>query len=219
MKVDPKAPVPGEMPKSDLHKKKFENEPKEEDQKKLKQNKPAASVEFKIEEDSFDDADVAEHIKSDPAKEKEEKAKKEAAESGTKLPEKKKTDEPIKNIKDMHEELIKSIRDSDSSLRIEVSKLNDDEIDEQIEEHKASLEVAEMRRKSAEAMAKKIKEEDEAEAKANKAALIEKEKKDKLNQDFTISTTKLEEGQTEKAQPQEEKVVAKKPEPKKVETP
>ena len=58
-----------------------------------------------------------------------------------------------------------------------------------------------MRRKSAEAMAKKIKEEDEAEAKANKAALIEKEKKDKLNQDFTISTTKLEEGQTEKAQP------------------
>ena len=130
LKVDPKAPVPGEMPKSDLHKKKFENEPKEEDQKKLKQNKPAASVEFKIEEDSFDDVDVAEHIKSDPAKEKEEKAKKEAAESGAKLPEKKKTDEPIKNIKDMHEELIKSIRDSDSSLRIEVSKLNDDEIDE-----------------------------------------------------------------------------------------
>ena len=84
----------------------------------------------------------------------------------------------------MHEELIKSIKDSDSSLRIEVSKLNDDEIDEQIEEHKASLEVAEMRRKSAEAMAKKIKEEDEAEAKASKAALVEKEKRDRLNQDY-----------------------------------
>ena len=101
----------------------------------------------------------------------------------------------------MHEELIKSIRDSDSSLRIEVSKLNDDEIDEQIEQHKASLEIAELRRKSAEAMAKKIQEEDEADKKASKAALIEKEKKERNNQDFTITTTKLEEGQVEKAQP------------------
>lgn len=48
-----------------------------------------------------------------------------------KEPEKKKDpSEPIKNVKDLHEELIKNIRDSDSSLRIEVSTLNDDEIDE-----------------------------------------------------------------------------------------
>ena len=41
-------------------------------------------------------------------------------------------------------------------------------------------------------MAKKIKEEDEADAKASKAALAEKEKRDRLNQDYTISTSKLE---------------------------
>ena len=44
--------------------------------------------------------------------------------------EKKDPDAPIKNVKDLHEELIKNIKDSDSSLRIEVSKLSDDEIDE-----------------------------------------------------------------------------------------
>lgn len=46
--------------------------------------------------------------------------------------------------------MIKDIRDSDTSLRIEVSKLNDDEIDQEIENHKESLKVAEMRRKGAE---------------------------------------------------------------------
>lgn len=69
--------------------------------------------------------------------------------------------------------MIKNIRDSDSSLRIEVSSLNDDEIDEQIEAHKESLKIAEMRRNSAEEAAKRIKEEDEAEEKAAKAALVE----------------------------------------------
>lgn len=43
---------------------------------------------------------------------------------------KKDPEAPIKTTKDLHEELIKNIRDSDSSLRIEVTKLNDDEIDE-----------------------------------------------------------------------------------------
>lgn len=56
--------------KGDEHKKKFEAEPKDEDQKKLKQTKPSSSPEFKIEEDSMDDEAVAEHIKTDPKKEK-----------------------------------------------------------------------------------------------------------------------------------------------------
>jgi hypothetical protein len=49
---------------------------------------------------------------------------------------KKDPEAPIKSTKDLHEELINNIRDSDSSLRIEVSKLSDDVIDEQIEAHK-----------------------------------------------------------------------------------
>ena len=108
---------------------------------------------------------------------------------------KKGADEPIRSTKDLHEELIKNIRDSDSSLRIEVSALNDDEIDEQIEKHKESLEIAEQRRKYTEDMAKKIKEEDEAAEKASKAALYEKEKRDRLNQEYTIATSKLEDVQ------------------------
>lgn len=67
-------------------------------------------------------------------------------------------------------------------------------------------------------MAKKIKEEDEAEMKANKAAMAEKEKKAHNNQDYSISTSKLEEAALEAEQPKEERVVVKKnPEPKKVE--
>lgn len=131
LKVDPKAPVPGDERKSnDEHKKKFEAEPKPEDQKKLDQKKPDPAPEFKIEEDSFDDADVAEHIKSDPVKEKKEKLKKKEEESGIKAEKGPDRSKPIKSNKDLHEELIKSIHDSDSSLRIEVSKLNDDDIDE-----------------------------------------------------------------------------------------
>lgn len=152
--------------------------------------------EFKIEEDSFDDADVAEHIKSDPKKEKKEKEDKKEKELGlsaTPKEIKKDPEAPIKSTKDLHEELIKNIRDSDSSLRIEVSKLNDDEIDEQIEKHKETLEIAEMRRKSAEEAAKRIKEEDEADAKASKAAMAEKDKKSHETADYTISTSKLEE--------------------------
>lgn len=213
LKVDPNAPEPGaeRLKKGDEHKKKFEAEPKEEDQKKLKQKKPDSAPEFKIEEDAFDDAEVAEHIKADPKKEKKEKEEKKLKDMGLdeetikalklkegkggELSEKQKDpDAPIKSTKDLHEELIKNIRDSDSSLRIEVSSLNDDEIDEQIEAHKESLKIAEMRRTSAEAAAKRIKEEDEAEEKAAKAALVEKQNKDRLNQDYTISTSKLEEG-------------------------
>jgi hypothetical protein len=64
LKIDPKAPVPGDQVKnSDEHKKKFEAEPKDEDQKKLKQTKPEAPKDFKIETNAFDDADVAEHIR------------------------------------------------------------------------------------------------------------------------------------------------------------
>jgi len=125
------------MKKGDEHKKKYEAEPKEEDQKKLKQKKPDAAPEFKIEEDAFDDADVAEHIKADPKKEKKEKEDKKLKDMGLddetikalklkdgkgELSEKKKDpDAPIRSTKDLHEELIKNIRDSDSSLRIEVS--------------------------------------------------------------------------------------------------
>lgn len=55
----------------------------------------------------------------------------------------KKAEEPIHNVKDLHEELIKDIRKSDSSLRIEVSKLNDEAIDDEIENHKETLKIAE----------------------------------------------------------------------------
>ena len=74
-----------------------------------------------------------------------------------------------------------------------MSQLNDDEIDEQIEAHKETLKIAELKRKSAEEAAKRIKEEDEAEEKKAKAALAEKERLDRLHQDYTISTSKLEE--------------------------
>jgi len=42
--------------------------------------------------------------------------------------------------------LVKSDKDSDAPLSIEVSKLSDDEIDEQIEQHQESIKVAELRR-------------------------------------------------------------------------
>lgn len=150
---------------------------------------------MKIEEEGFDDADVAEHIKSDPKKEKKEKLDKKEKELGLSptTEAKKDPEASIKSTKDLHEELIKNIRDSDSSLRIEVSKLNDDEIDEQIEKHKEDLEVAELRRKGAEDAAKRIKEEDEAEAKAEKAAMAEKEQKSNATPDYSITTSKLEE--------------------------
>jgi hypothetical protein len=105
LKLDKDAKVPGDgIPKGDEHKKKFEAEPKEEDQEKLKQKKPEPSKEFKIEEDAFDDADVAEHIKTEK-KEKEEKL----AEDKSKT--EKKKDEPIKSTKDLHEEIIKTMKD------------------------------------------------------------------------------------------------------------
>lgn len=66
-----------------------------------------------------------------------------------------------------------------------------------------------MRRKSAEEAAKRIKEEDEADAKKDKAALAEKEKKAKQVPDYTISTSKLDEIPQETTEPKEEKVVAK----------
>jgi len=50
-----------------------------------------------------------------------------------------------------------------------------------------------MRRKGAEDAAKRIKEEDEADAKKEKAALAEEEKKAKQGPDYTISTSKLDE--------------------------
>merc|ERR1712032_73163 len=84
----------------------------------------------------------------------------------------------------------------DSSLRIEVSKLNDEDIDEQIESHKETLKIAELRRKSAEDAAARIQAEDEAEKKAAEAALVEKENKQRLNQDWTIATDKLEDLET-----------------------
>jgi hypothetical protein len=55
------------------------------------------------------------------------------------------------------------------------------------------LKIAEMRRKGAEDAAKRIKEEDEADAKKEKAALAEEEKKAKQGPDYTISTSKLDE--------------------------
>lgn len=135
MKLDKtkEEPVAVEAPKKgDELKKKFEAEPAEEDQKRLKQVKKEASPDFKIEVDAFDDGDVADHIKSDEKKIKKEKEDKEKKknEPAPSVPEPRKADDPIKTAKDYNEEIIQHIRDSDSSLRIEVSKLNDEEIDE-----------------------------------------------------------------------------------------
>ena len=200
-------PAPPEAPKKgDELKKKFEAEPPEDEQKRLKQVKKEAGPDFKIEVDAFDDGDVADHIKSDEKKIKKEKEDKEAKknEPAPTAPEPRKADDPIKSAKDYNEEIIQHIRDSDSSLRIEVSKLNDEEIDEQIEEHKESLKIAELRRKNAEIAAKRIQEEDEAEAKKKEAALVEKEKKNRINQDWTISTDKLEDLETGESKAQKE---------------
>lgn len=78
-----------------------------------------------------------------------------------------------------------------------------------------------MRRKGAEDAAKRIKEEDEKEAAKEKASLAEKEKRAKLNQDFIITTSKLEEKVEDKPTPKEERVIVKKTEveqPKKIES-
>jgi len=71
--------------------------------------------------------------------------------------------------------LVKSDKDSDAPLSIEVSKLSDDEIDEQIEQHQESIKVAELRRQSAEEAAKRIQEEDAADEKAKNDAKKKKE--------------------------------------------
>jgi hypothetical protein len=179
------------LPKEKTEAEKKESEPKEKPKKKLIAEPEKAKVDYKIEETTFDDADVAEHVKSvDVKKELKEKV---AQEEAAKPRESKKAEEPIKDVKDLHEELIKDIRKSDSSLRIEVSKLNDEAIEDEIESHKETLKIAEQKRESAEAMAAKIKAEDEAEGKASKAAMAEKEKKAKLNQDYVIESSKLEE--------------------------
>jgi len=183
--------VPLKLPKEAPKEKKEEEAPKKVEKKLISENKKADKLDYKIETTSFDDADVAEHVKS-PDTKKEMKEKKDREEA-MKPREYKKADEPIKNVKDLHEELIRDIRKGDSSLRIEVSKLNDEAIDEEIESHKETLKIAEQKRKHSEDVAAKIKAEDEAEWKASKAAMAEKEKKDKYNQDFTIVSSKLEE--------------------------
>ena len=71
--------------------------------------------------------------------------------------------------------MVKSDKDSDAPLSIEVSKLSDDEIDEQIEQHQESIKVAELRRQSAEEAAKRIQEEDAADEKAKNDAKKKKE--------------------------------------------
>lgn len=151
---------------------------------------------------------MAEHIKSDEKKLIKEKEPKEAqkSEAGADA---RKAGDPIKSKKDYNEAIVQHIRESDSSLRIEVSKLNDEDIDEQIEAHKESLRIADLRKKSAEDAAARIKAEDEEEKKKAEAALVEREKQARLNQDWTISTDKLEDLETG-----EEKLIAKKPEAK-----
>lgn len=91
-----------------------------------------------------------------------------------------------------------------------MSKLNDEDIDDQIEAHKESLRIADLRVKAAEKAAERIKEEDEAEKKKAEAALVEKERKNRLNQDWTIATDKLEDLETG-----EDKLVSKKADTKK----
>lgn len=205
--------VPLKLPKEAPKEKKEEQPEKVEKKKLISEADEKAKVDYKIETTSFDDADVADHVKSpDTRKDIKEKQEREEA---MKPREYKKAEEPIKNVKDLHEELIKDIRKGDSSLRIEVSKLNDEAIDEEIENHKETLKIAEQKRASSEAMAARIKAEDEAEWKASKAAMAEKEKKAKYNQDFTIVSTKLEENQ-ESAQ--KEVKVSKKSEEKKVQS-
>ena len=71
--------------------------------------------------------------------------------------------------------MVKSDKDSDAPLSIEVSKLSDDEIDEQNEQHQESIKVAELRRQSAEEAAKRIQEEDAADEKAKNDAKKKKE--------------------------------------------
>ena len=193
LKVDKSAAEPGaERKKADEFKKKFEAEPKPEDQKKLEQKKPKAGPEFQIEVDTFDDADVAEHVKSDEKK----LTKKDDKEKKGEVAAERKPGDPIKTNKDYNEAIVEGIREGDSSLRIEVSKLNDEDIDEQIESHKESLKIAELRRKSAEDAAERIAKEDEEEKKKAEAALAEKEKKARLNQDWSIATDKLEDLET-----------------------
>jgi len=88
--------------------------------------------------------------------------------------------------------LVKGNKDPDAPLSIEVSKLSDDEIDEQIEQHQESIKVAELRRQSAEEAAKRIQEEDAADDKAKNDAKKKKEVQ-QTGQDYAIETTKLEE--------------------------
>ena len=127
LKVDKSAAEPGaERKKADEFKKKFEAEPKPEDQKKLEQKKPKAGPEFQIEVDTFDDADVAEHVKSDEKK----LTKKDDKEKKGEVATERKPGDPIKTNKDYNEAIVEGIREGDSSLRIEVSKLNDEDIDE-----------------------------------------------------------------------------------------
>jgi len=172
LKVEKSAPEPGaERKKADELKKKFEAEPKPEDQKKLEQKKPTAGPEFQIEVDTFDDADVAEHVKSDEKK----LAKKEDKEKKGEVATERKAGDAIKSSKDYNEAIIQGIRDTDSSLRIEVSKLNDEDIDEQIESHKETLKIAELRRKSADDAAKRIQDEDDADKKKAETSMAEKE--------------------------------------------
>ena len=61
--------------------------------------------------------------------------------------------------------------------KIEIVEIKDD----QIEAHKESLRIADLRVKAAEKAAERIKEEDEAEKKKAESALVEKEKKNRLN--------------------------------------
>lgn len=124
LKIDKNAPEAAPFKKADEFKKKYEAEPDPKDQKKLKQTKQTAGPDFKIEIDTFDDGAVADHIRTEDKKTKTEKH--EAPECETS----RKPGDPIKTSQDYNEEIISHIRDQDSSLRIEVSKLNDEEIDE-----------------------------------------------------------------------------------------
>jgi hypothetical protein len=148
--------VPLNLPKEEPKQEEVLPKKKEKKQKELISEDAAAKAktDYKIETTSFDDADVAERVKSpDVKKELREKV---AREEALKPREYKKAEEPIKNVKDLHEELIKDIRKSDSSLRIEVSNLNDEAIDDEIENHKDTLKIAEQKRALAEETAAKI---------------------------------------------------------------
>ena len=148
--------VPLKLPKEEPKKEEELPKKKEKKEKKLisEDASAKAKTDYKIETTSFDDADVAEHVKSpDVKKDLREKV---AREEAMKPREYKKAEEPIHNVHDLHEELIKDIRKSDSSLKIEVSKLNDEAIDDEIENHKETLKIAEQKRALSEETAAKI---------------------------------------------------------------